>query len=481
MTEQPDNQTTSLFELLEKILAAEGDTVELEIPEENFNLLMLRTLKEKAKKEKKRLVLKPTGEKSRNIITTLTESGEPEMVQVKGVKKKRRINLGFLKRHAIIPLITFLVLLVLGGGGYLVIYYLPKAQVILTLRPLPLVKEISVTASTAAQEVNAEEGVIPGMTRTVEENGEKTADATGTATIGEKAKGTATFVNCTDSTITFSSGTIIKVEGGDLTYTLDSSVSDIPSKPDPLTCGSKTGSITATKIGNQYNQGSGTEFDFVGGSYANDPTYNVYVASGQSVAGGTSEEVKVVAAADQTKLLDELTRELTTKGKESIASAGGVDEVVVEGAIKSEVVEKTFSHTVGAQTDKLNLNLKMKFILITYKGSDMQEFLEQALAGLVPEGFELFPGETTVKPLDPTLSADKLSFQSKVSALVVPEIDAEKIKNDLAGRNPASAQEYLSSLGDVAGFELKLWPKLPSAIQRVPKSVKRITVTLETE
>ncbi|NIT03793.1 hypothetical protein GTO10_02575 [Candidatus Saccharibacteria bacterium] len=483
MNEEPNNQTTKqpnshLFDLLEKILAAEGDTVEVEIPEENFNFLMLRTLREKAKKEKKKMILKPTGEKSRNLITALTENGEPETVQVKGVKKKRKINLRFLKRHALVPLITFLVLLALGGGAYLAIYYLPKAEVILTLKPLPLVKEISITASTAAQEVNVEEGVIPGTSRTSEESGQKTADTTGSTTIGEKAKGPVTLINCSDTLASFSAGAQLKVAGKNLVYSLDSTVSDVPARVGP-DCGSKPGSVTASSFGPDYNQGENIYFDFVSG-YSN-TDYDAYTASGQAITGGSSQQVKVVSSADQTTLLDELTRELTERGKESMASAGGVDEVVVEEAIKSEVVEKNFSHAVGGQTDKLTLNLKMKFTLITYEGSAMQEFLEQALAELVPEGFELFPGETTVNPLDPTLSADKLEFQAKVSALVVPKIDAEKIKSDLAGRNPDSAQEYLSSLGDIAGFELKLWPNLPSAIQRVPRGTKRITVTFRTE
>jgi hypothetical protein len=468
----------SLFELLEKISAAEGDTVEIEVPEENFNLLMLRILQGKAKKRNKKLTFSSTGPHSERLITAL--DGEEGQKPVKGKVKRRRLRISFgnLRRFTKIPFLLLGILLFVGGGAYWVLYYLPRADVVLTLSPIPLVKEISVAADIAAEEVDVEEGIIPGTLHTVKESGEKTADATGTATVGEKASGTVTFINCVDTAKTFPAGTVVKVEGKDLSYTLNGDISDVP----PIsgsTCGNKTGSITATSIGSQYNQGEGVEFDFIG--ISNDPAYNVYVASGQSISGGTSEEVTIISAGDQADLLEEFKEELVEQGKASIASEGGIDEVIVGKAIKSEVVKKGFSHAVGEQTDKLKLTLEMKFTLITYEGSDMQDLISQAMGVLIPEGYTLFPGETNIEPLEPKLSKNKLSFQAKVSAKVVPEINVEDIKINLARRNPESAQEYLSSLGEVTAYELKLWPNLPSGLQRVPRNTDRITVTLVTE
>ena len=348
----------------------------------------------------------------------------------------------------------------------------------MTLNPIPFVKEISVSADIAAEEIDAEKGIIPGTLHTVTEDGEKTVDATGTATVGEKAKGPATFVNCDSSVVSFSAGTQIKVAGKSLVYTIDSNVSDVPARVADI-CGSKAGSITASSIGSDYNQGESVYFDFVSG-YSNSD-YDVYTDTGQSISEGSAEEVTIVAADDQSNILEDLKKDLVKEGKETITGEGGLDEVIVEKAIKSEVTKKTFSHAVGEQTDKLTLNLTMKFTIITYSGASMQDLISQTIGTLVPEGFTLFPGETNVEPLDPKLSKNKLSFQAKVSSDVVPEIDTEKIKNDLTGRNPASAQEYLSSLGEVNAYEIKIWPNLPESFQRVPRNTDRITITLKTE
>ncbi|MDP1710347.1 MAG: hypothetical protein Q8L46_00170, partial [candidate division WWE3 bacterium] len=193
------------------------------------------------------------------------------------------------------------------------------------------------------------------------------------------------------------------------------------------------------------------------------------------------KEVTIVSAADQTKLLEELQKELIDKAKETIHSRSGIDEVIVDAAIKSEVLEKNYSHAVGEQAEQVSLTLKIKLTTITYKGADIQEFISQALSTLIPSGFTLFPGETEVEALDPKLQESKLSFTAKISAQVIPKIDEQKIKGDLAGRNPQSAQDYLGSLGDITSFELKLWPNLPTSLQRVPRNTGRITVTLVTE
>ena len=95
-------------------------------------------------------------------------------------------------------------------------------------------------------------------------------------------------------------------------------------------------------------------------------------------------------------------------------------------------------------------------------------------------GYPLVPGETEIEPLAPAIKGAKLTFKAKVSAQVIPEIDEEKIKNDLAGRNTRSAQDYLNSLSDITVYELVLWPNLPESLQRIPKTIKRITITLVT-
>ncbi len=465
---------------MQQIVAAEGGEVTIDIPEGNFNFFMLRVLRAKARRENRTVRFNATGPCSRRLISSLEEGRAP------GIEKREKgkeavttpVPRRKLRKLGLVLVLAAGVLLLLGAAAFAAIYYLPRAEVILTLSPIPLVKEVPVTADTAVQEVDGASGVVPGTLQTVEEIGQKTTPATGTATVGDKAKGTAKFINCDlSSAVTFTGGTKIKAVDSSLVYILDASVVDVPARVGS-NCGEKTGAVTAEKIGPSYNTSAATNFDFVTG-YSN-TNYDAEAAAG-AITGGTSEQVKVAAAADQTKLLEELQTELVEKAKTTIQGRSGLDEVIVDAAIKSEVLEKNYSHAVGEQAEQVSLTLKIKLTTITYKGADIQEFISQALSTLIPSGFTLFPGETEVEALDPKLQESRLSFTAKISAQVIPKIDEQKIKEDLAGRNPQSAQDYLGSLGDITSFELKLWPNLPTSLQRVPRNTGRITVRLETE
>src|SRR3989344_8575469 len=449
-----------LFDLLEKILGSESPSVELEIPEENFNLLAVRIVREKAKQEHKNLTLKPTGPRGKRL---LAHAGEEVLAT------PAKVSLGGVGRFIKVPLILLGLLLALGGGAYALLYWLPQATVTLTLSPIPLVKEIAVVASTEATSIEVAAGTVPATLRTVEQTGEKSTPATGTATVGEKAKGTVTF----NSTVAnnCAQGTKVKEDSSGLTFLTDSSFSISASETKDI-------SVTAEKIGSDYNLASGRHFAITSGC-----DNNIAMEGDNSAAftGGSSQQVTVVAATDQNKLLEDLEKELIEAAKEKILSGAGVDEVIVDTAIKNEVIEKIYSHDVGEQAENVTLTLKIKLTTITYKGSDIQELVAQAMAELVPPGFILFPGGTIIDPLDPQLSEKTLSFQDKITAQVIPDLDQEAIRNDLSGRNLESAEQYLASLSDITAYKLEIWPNLPEPLRRVPANKDRIKIILETK
>lgn len=464
---------THLFDLLEKIVAAENGKVTLDIPEENFNLLMLRILQKKAKAENKAVNFQAAGPRGKRLLTAL--SGMlPEGEQHLPEGPAERLGKSVLiprpprkwRRIGLIAAAVFGGLFLLSGLAYGALYFLPKAEVILTLTPIPLVKEIPVVADTTAKSVDAETGTVPGTAQVVEETGTKSTPATGRAIVGEKAKGTVRFVNGTTNAVQINAGQRISEVDQGLIFLVDVAVTV------PGVSSTTTAAVTAEKIGSVYNLSAGSTFSVVSGvSATNDGAFT----------GGSSQEVTVASAVDQTRLLDELQAELVEKAKSTIQGRSGIDEVVVDAAIKSEVLEKNYSHAVGEQAGNVSLTLKVKLTSITYKGAHVQELVSQSLASLVPSGYVLFPGETEIEPLDPRLEDNRLRFQAKISAKVVPRIDQERIRADLAGRNPESALTYLDSLGGVSAYELKLWPNLPSGLQRIPRSTGRITVTLVTE
>jgi len=165
----------SLFELLEKIVSADEEKVTLKLPEAKINLLSLKILKREAARRGKDLKLKAKGPKAKRLIAILEEGVKPEPVVIKGRFKVPRIRLGLIptRRLGLILLLLFGILLLLGGGAYWLLNFFPRAEATLTLKPIPMVKEISVTAGTEATEIDAEESVIPGTKTSVEVEDQK--------------------------------------------------------------------------------------------------------------------------------------------------------------------------------------------------------------------------------------------------------------------------------------------------------------------
>lgn len=457
-----------LFDLMQQILAAENGEVTIDIPESNFNFLMLKILREKARRENRTVHFKETGPRSRRLISFL-EDGH-FMEEHKQEQGREAVSTpaprGKLRKLGLVLLLVIGVLGILGAAAFAAIYYLPTAEVILTLSPIPLVKEVPLKADISAQKVDGAAGVVPGTLQEVEESGTKTADATGTAIVGDKATGKITFAALNKSC---DKGARFKEDDSGLIF-LTVSAFDIPAGDN------QEKDVISEKIGVQYNLDAGKNFTMLSGCSG-----EVLGIDSTAFEGGNSEEVTIATVADQSKLLTDLQKELVSKAKETIHAQSGIDEVVVDKAVKVEILTQTYSHEVGEQAETISLTLEIKLTTITYKGADIQEFISQALSTIIPAEFTLFPGETEVEALNPKLKEKQLTFTAKISAQVIYKIDEQKIKEDLAGRNPQSAQDYLSSLSEVTSFELKLWPNLPASLQRVPRNIERITVSLKTE
>lgn len=465
---------TDLFELLEKVVGAEGEEVEITLPEEKVNHLSLEIIKKEAERRGKKLKLRPSGPRGKRLIALLEEGVETEPVRIiRGGRfgiPRLHLELAALRRVSLIPFLLFGIFLLLGGGAYWGINYFPRAEVTLTLQPIPMVKDIPVLADTEATEINKDKGTIPGTKLTVEEEGQKSTPATGKATVGEKAKGTVTFTSTIGQHC--SSGARLKDDAGVLIFVLDAPMDLVTLVPQDKT-------VTAEKIGSNYNLAAGKTFHFLDGCA------NISAVAGQNpttaFTGGESHEVKIVSSADQAKVLDELKKELVEKGKTDLGGKVSLGQIVIQEAIKEEVVEQNFLQKVGEQADEVNLTLKMKFTTIAYKEEDLRELVSQVLGALVPENYELFPGEMGIETREPKLEEKTLSFAAKVTAQVIPKIDLEAIKKELSGRDVTSAQEYLASLSNVTAYELRLWPNLPKNLRRIPRSMERIRIKLQTE
>lgn len=364
------------------------------------------------------------------------------------------------------------VLLILGLIGFFIFWwYYPKADIVLFVSPKTLEETTFVTLDENASEFDMEDMVIPAETKTVEVNGSKTLAASGTKLIGDKAKGKVTIRNGTSSEIKLT--TEMEIIGpNDLKYNVGSETT-ISEATSPSSPGSVEVEIVAEDIGATYNLAKGESL-----SVSNFPKSEVDAVIEEDLSGGTSREVTAVSERDLENLAEGLTEELTQDAKNKLNQEVSGNDLFVEGAIRTEEIERDFSHEAGEEADEVTLTMSVKAVGLIISEDIVTKLGREVFTGQVPEGFNL-KDEQIDAQFELTGEDDGVwDFEVKFSANLLPEIDPDSVSRKIAGKYPQQAEEYLSIVPGFKRAEIKIKPTLPSKLGNIPRVLKHISVEI---
>jgi hypothetical protein len=378
------------------------------------------------------------------------------------------------------PLVIGLVLglfFVLGGIAIGVYWYLPRAQVTLLVEPKTLEKKFEIKLDPELSTPNPAALALPVDSVDAEVEGEKTVGTTGTKLVGDPAKGEVTIFNRTEGAKEFTAGTVI-IGPGDLEFALDDEVTVASESAGPdytKVPGKATVSVTAVEIGTEGNLAAESEFSIA------DYSSSDYIArNGSAFTGGTSREVSVVSEKDQEDLLSALTEELEQKATDELNQKLSPDTKLLEESLTDKVVEKGYSKKTGEESDELSLSLKSKFSALTYKEEDFKGLVEDQIRETVPSGFEFKKEESEISfDLVEVEEDGSARFTATLKANLLPKIDLEEIRKNLAGKYPELGELYLDNLPNVVGFEAKITPHLPRRLETFPRLAKNIQIEVK--
>lgn len=370
-------------------------------------------------------------------------------------------------------------LLMIIGGLFALYWYLPQAEVVLIMSPQRLEKEFTLKLDPNLETANKEELALPAEEVTATFEGEKTKETTGTKPVGDPAKGEMTIYNQTSSKKTFSAGTEI-IGPDDLTFSLDEDVTVASESAGPdytKIPGKASVKVTALEIGSEGNLAAGTEFKI--GNYASSD----FIAKNESaLSGGTSREIQVVSEDDQDKLLAELEEELKNKaiGELSAKVPGG--KKLLEESLSTKVAEKSFNKKTGEETNEVKLSLKLEATALSYSEEEAQALIEEKIKDSVPSDFEYKREESEVSfTLDEVNKDGSALFTAKLKAELLPKMDLEEVKKNLAGKQPGIGKTYLDNLPNVEGVTIKISPPFPRGLATFPRRASRIEIELRIE
>jgi len=373
-------------------------------------------------------------------------------------------------------ILAIIVLLFLGGIFFLAWWYLPKAEVILWVKPQVVEKNFTLKLDPKIPTPNLAELIIPAEEVKTIITGQKKKTTTGTKLVGEQAKGEITIYNRTSQEKTFEAGTQI-IGPNNLKFTLDEKVtiaSESAGSDYTRIPGKAKAKVTAMEIGSEGNLAAGTEF-----SIANFSKSDYVAKNEEAFTGGTSREVQMVAKKDQEKLLEELTEELKGKALEELQKKVPSEKKLIEESLAWKVEEKEFDKKVGEEGDELSLTLKVSFTALTFCEQDFQQIAEEEIKKAIPSGFEYKPEETETQFTFKNINKEGVAtFDAYFKASLFPVLDLEAIKKNLAGKYPEIGKAYLGSFPQVDSYEAKIFPRFPGRLATFPWIAKNIRIEI---
>ena len=377
----------------------------------------------------------------------------------RGVKQTFVFGFGFL------VLLFFL--------GFIFWWFYPKAVVTIYVSPQKLEEKLGIKVDSRANTSDVSQKVLKGEIMETTVSGDKTKDATGTKTVGDKAKGEVNLYRV-GTELKLPSGTIL-YGPENLKFSLESEVTVASGSAGSV--GTTKVSVAAEDIGAQYNLAGGTTF-----SVGNYSTSDLEARNESSFSGGSSREITAVSSDDQKVLEEDLKEELTSKAKEELLKKISDEDLILEESLTATSSSRNFSNKVGDEAETLKLSIDLEANVISLNKNELIQLAQDALKDKVPQGFVL-RGEQIEFEFD--LEEEEkgvYDFEVRVSANLLPGVKSEEVVKKIRGKYPNLAEEYLNQ--EVAGFvraEIKIRPTLPGKLKTLPHLTKNIEVEVAAE
>jgi len=347
-------------------------------------------------------------------------------------------------------------------GGFCYWWFVPTAKVIIYLSPKKIDEMVV---------VSIDEDFSPRELK-VDVSSEKTASTTGTKTVGEKAKGSVKVQNGTAGAVKLNAGTELVSSTG-LVFEIFEQAS-VSAALSPSSPGTAVVEVIASDIGPEFNLVKDEIFKV--GNY---PKADVDAVSTDNFSGGSSRQISAVSEDDANSLETELKEELLLKAKNQFISEITENEVLIEGSISSEEVEKKFSNKVGDEASTIKLNLGLNVSAKFVSKEKLSKKAAESLSDKVPEGFVLRDDQLSYK-FDKSGKEDD-EYDVLMTANLLPKIDEKQIAKDIVGKYPTAAKEYLSRLAGFVNAEFKIKPFLPGRLGTLPHVTDKITIEFSSE
>jgi hypothetical protein len=373
----------------------------------------------------------------------------------------------------------FRLLLILGGLGLILLIIgfifaasaLPKATISIKTDATNVPVGADLKLSTTAKTLHTTDNTIPAKLVQQQKTYTQQVPTTGQKNNGNKATGTVTVTNCSDSDTSVAAGTGFSSGSNTYISTEDATVppSDFFSNGKCKNNGKATINVIAQNGGSSYNLPSGAPFTVAGHASLS--------GQGGTISGGTDNNVQVVSQGD----INTAKSKINTNDsgvKQSLQNSLKQDNYfAITATFSAGTPTTTSSAAVGEAANSVTVTEAVTYTMFGVRESDLKTVVDNAVKdqidtqkqSILSEGLD--SASFTVN--NQTATDAQVSLQTNVEA--GPELNVEDIKQAAAGKKPGAVKSELQSNPDVTDVEVKL---SPFWVGSVPKKTSRITVTV---
>ena len=381
-----------------------------------------------------------------------------------------KVKMSFIHKPLIFGLIFFILFIIAGLAWW---WFYPKAEITIYVAPQKLEERIDLVVDVKRSGSAISEKVLKGSEIQTSVSGQKTKGTTGSKTVGDKAAGEITIYRV-GPRLEVPAGTLV-YGPGNLKFGFDNSVS--VASGSASTPGVTKTKVTAVDIGAQYNLASNATFSI--GNYS---TSDMEGKNESSFSGGSSREINAVSKEDQEELIRDLEDELKNEAEGELKEKVEGSQFLLEGSQEVGDRENNFDHKVGDEASTLGLSMTVETKAVTVDKAELESLSMEVLKEKVPQGFSLRGDQITYDFNKGESENGEYKFELRISANLLPSIDSDVMKKEIAGKLPQLAQDYLTK--EAPGFvraEITIDPSLPGRLRTLPHVVKNIEIEVSAE
>ena len=357
--------------------------------------------------------------------------------------------------------LSFLALVALG------IFFLPGATVVINPQNEVQSVMLEIVADPSATTSNLSTGTVPTFSQETTVEGTQTATTTGTAGFPDKvASGTLKFTNRGKLEITLPARTTVTTLGNDRVRFRTASVDDLVIKPNK----SVLVEAVAVKSGLSGNLPPNRLVAI------EDPIgLDLIVTNPEATSGGHEIFVPSPSSLDVESVHQQLSSRLIQEAVTQLqASLPAEDSLIPTSAVIVDVLDETYSPSVGQPGERLVLTLRLKIRAQAVSGEYLHNMVIPLLDSSMPAGFSpVIDTLVITQQGSPVMGLDGMAtWTVNAQRRILAQIPTNQVVDTIKGSTPTEAAARISKsvpLAEQVNIMIAptWWPRLPFLTMRI--------------